>query len=70
MSLGDEMAAEALKSAPPVAVAALTLNEWMIVAGIVWIAIQAFVFVHKYIVWLRAGKPVEGFKKRKNEDST
>lgn len=70
MSVSDEIATEAVKTLPPVAVAAATWNEYLIIAGIIWIAIQAFVFIHKYIVWLRAGKPTEVFRrKRKDEDT-
>lgn len=60
MALGEDIANEAIKSFPPAAVAAYTLNDWLIIAGIIWIAIQAVVFIHKYIVWWKAGKPVKG----------
>lgn len=69
MALGNEIATEALKSVPPIGLAAFTLNDALIVAGIVWIAIQAFVFIHKYIVWIRAGKPVIRIKKKSDENS-
>lgn len=60
MAIGEDIANEAIKSVPPAAVAAYTLNDWLIIAGIIWIAIQAVVFIHKYIVWWKAGKPVRG----------
>jgi len=58
VAISEDIATEAIKSAPPLAAAAYTLNEWLIIAGIIWIAIQAVVFIHKYIVWWKAGKPV------------
>jgi len=58
VAISEDIATEAIKSAPPLAAAAYTLNEWPIIAGIIWIAIQAVVFIHKYIVWWKAGKPV------------
>lgn len=57
LALSNEMAAEAMKTVPPAAVAAYTLNDWLIIAGIIWIVIQAVVFIHKYIVWLKSGRP-------------
>lgn len=74
VGIGQEIANEALKASPPAGVLAynvanpppvlitvlgLSLNDWLIVVGISWIAIQAVVFIHKYIVWWKAGKPVK-----------
>lgn len=72
VAITKEIAAEAVKSTPPITLAAygsvadaaskaegFTLNDWLILAGIGWIAIQAVVFLHKYIVWLKAGKPTK-----------
>lgn len=51
----DDIAAAAAKAAPPVAVTSsqvifdLTLNEWVAIATLVYIALQAFVLVRNEI---------------------
>lgn len=40
------MLSEAAKASPPLTVAALTLNEWVAVATIIYIALQA-----AYLIW-------------------
>lgn len=43
-----ETISEALKATPPVAVAALTLNEWVAVATVVYIIVQAAYLLRKW----------------------
>jgi hypothetical protein len=44
--LVQDLGVAAIKSAPPVTVAAMTLNQWVAVATIAYIALQAC-----YLVW-------------------
>lgn len=59
VAIGEEVATEVLKAAPPVGIAALTMNNVLIGASIIYVCLQAIVLVHKYIAWIRAGKPVK-----------
>lgn len=66
VTIGQELATEAIKASPPAGVLAynyaspphevifvfgFTLQEWLTIAGIAWIALQAGVFAFKTFVW-------------------
>ena len=42
----DAIASEGMKLAPPVAVAAWTMNDWLILASLAYLALQA-----AYLIW-------------------
>lgn len=47
--LGRDLGAAAVKSLPPLTVWALTLNEWLALAGILWIILQAAYLLRKWV---------------------
>ena len=46
--LTHDLAAATFKSLPPLTVWFLTLNEWLAVAGIIWIILQAAYLARKW----------------------
>lgn len=75
VTIGQEVATEAVKASPPAGVLAynyaspppdvvhvfgLPLQEWLTIVGIAWIALQAGVFAFKTFVWWTDRKKRKG----------